>query len=71
MFVDRVPIEEYKKMDLKEQYKTYCKPKLAELLSALKLDVCAVSAEGNYIISEDERKNPGSGQWIWIRYIGP
>ena len=42
-------------MNIKQQYKHYCKPKLAELLSVLKLDTHAVSAHGNYIESDDGR----------------
>lgn len=40
-------------MNTKQQYKHYCKPKLADLLSALKLDTHAVTASGNYITSDD------------------
>jgi len=40
-------------MNIKQQYKNFCKPKLADLLSALKLDTHVVSAKGNYIESDD------------------
>jgi acetylornithine/succinyldiaminopimelate/putrescine aminotransferase/predicted amino acid dehydrogenase len=40
-------------MDIKNQYKNYCKPKLAELLAVLKLDTHVVSASGNYLKSHD------------------
>ena len=38
-------------MTINQDYKHYCKPKLADLLSVLKLDTHAVSASGNYIKS--------------------
>ena len=40
-------------MNINQQYNYYCKPKLAELLSVLKLDTHVVSASGNYIKSDD------------------
>lgn len=40
-------------MNINQQYKQYCKPKLADLLSVLKLDTRALSASGNYIKSDD------------------
>lgn len=40
-------------MNIKLQYKQYCKPKLSELLHALQLDTHIVAAEGNYIRNED------------------
>ena len=42
-------------MKIDQQYRDYCKPKLTELLSALKLDTHVVSAEGNYISGDDGR----------------
>jgi acetylornithine/succinyldiaminopimelate/putrescine aminotransferase/predicted amino acid dehydrogenase len=43
-------------MDWSQEYHSYCKPKLAELLSALKLDICASSAKGNYIQDESGKQ---------------
>lgn len=40
----------------KELYSTYCKPKLAELLTALKLDLEYTAASGNYLSTENGRK---------------
>jgi len=40
-------------MSIKKQYSDFCKPKLAALLSALKLDPHIVSAEGNYLKCDD------------------
>ena len=42
-------------MNTKQQYRAYCKPKLTDLLSALKLDTHVVAAEGNYIKGDDDR----------------
>lgn len=42
-------------MNIDQQYRDYCKPKLTDLLSALKLETHVVSAEGNYISSIDGR----------------
>jgi len=39
-----------------QQYKKFCKPKLAELLSALRLDYHFTKAQGNYLITEDGRE---------------
>ncbi|OAD18671.1 glutamate-1-semialdehyde-2,1-aminomutase, partial [Candidatus Thiomargarita nelsonii] len=36
-----------------QRYNAYCKPKLAELLLALKLDKNFKRAEGNYLYTED------------------
>ncbi len=43
-------------MEQRQDYHSYCKPKLAELLSALKLDICAKSAKGNYIQDESNHQ---------------
>lgn len=43
-------------MNNEQLYKTHCKPKLADLLAALKLDLTVSSAQGNYLISDDGRK---------------
>ena len=40
-------------MTINQHYKYYCKPKLADLLSVLKLDTHVVCASGNYVKSED------------------
>ncbi|MDH3694488.1 MAG: aminotransferase class III-fold pyridoxal phosphate-dependent enzyme, partial [Gammaproteobacteria bacterium] len=40
-------------MSIKKQYSDFCKPKLAALLSALKLDSHIVAAEGNYLKCDD------------------
>ena len=42
-------------MNTAQQYRARCKPKLAELLAALKLDVTVASAEGNYVTCDDGR----------------
>lgn len=39
----------------KSRYKNYCKPKLADLLTALKLNVEAVSASGSYLRTKNDR----------------
>ena len=42
-------------MKSKQLYDAYCKPKLGELLSAIKLDIEYTSAHGNYLYTEDGR----------------
>ena len=37
-------------------YDEYCKPKLADLLTAIKLDVEFTSAQGNYLSTKDGRR---------------
>lgn len=43
-------------MPKKELYGLYCKPKLAELLTALKLDIEYTSASGNHLHTKNNRK---------------
>lgn len=43
-------------MPEQQRYGAYCKPKLTELLSALKLDIEYTAAEGNYLHSNNNRK---------------
>ncbi|MGC4099527.1 MAG: aminotransferase class III-fold pyridoxal phosphate-dependent enzyme [Nitrospira sp.] len=37
-------------------YDVYCKPKLADLLASIKLDVEFTSAQGNYLVTKDGRR---------------
>ena len=43
-------------MSAKQSYKQFCKPKLAELLSALRLDMEFTEARGNYLYTDDGRE---------------
>ncbi|HEU5408385.1 MAG TPA: aminotransferase class III-fold pyridoxal phosphate-dependent enzyme, partial [Nitrospira sp.] len=43
-------------MSTEYPYDEYCKPKLADLLTAIKLDVEFTSAQGNYLSTKDGRR---------------